>query len=58
VVDATSYAGERTSKNYAFVDAVARKNVEFTMADIRKDSPVLADLESRGAIKIAVQCTT
>jgi carbonic anhydrase len=52
-VAATTYAGERTSKNYAFVNAVARKNVEITMADIRKDSPVLAQMESSGAIKIA-----
>jgi carbonic anhydrase len=52
-VAATTYAGERTSKNYAFVDAVARKNVEITMSNIRKDSPVLAGLESNGAIKIA-----
>jgi carbonic anhydrase len=52
-VAATTYTGERTSKNYAFVDAVARKNVEMTMSDIRKDSPVLAAMESTGAIKIA-----
>jgi len=52
-ITATTYTGERTSKNYAFVDAVARKNVEITMADIRKDSPVLAKMESKGAIKIA-----
>jgi len=52
-VAATTYSGERTSKNYAFVDAVARKNVELTIADIRRESPVLADLESKGAIKIA-----
>jgi carbonic anhydrase len=52
-VAATTYTGERTSKNYAYVDAVARKNVEITMADIRKDSPVLAEMESNGAIKIA-----
>jgi carbonic anhydrase len=52
-IAATKYAGERTSKNYAFVDAVARNNVEITMADIRKDSPVLAAMESTGAIKIA-----
>jgi carbonic anhydrase len=52
-VAATSYTGERTSKNNSFVDAVARKNVEITMADIRKDSPVLAAMESDGAIKIA-----
>jgi carbonic anhydrase len=52
-VEATTYAGERSAKNYAFVDAVARKNVELTVANIRKDSPVLADLESKGSIKIA-----
>ena len=52
-VTATAYTGERTSKNYAFVDAVARKNVEMTVADIRKGSPVLAGMESSGAIKIA-----
>lgn len=52
-VDATTYSGERTSSNYAFVDAVARKNVELTIGNIRKDSPVLAELESSGTIKIA-----
>jgi carbonic anhydrase len=52
-IAATSYTGERTSNNYPFVDAVARKNVEITIADIRKDSPVLAAMESSGAIKIA-----
>src|SRR6202023_1468352 len=52
-VEAATYTGERTSKNYAFVDAVARKNVEITMANIRKDSPVLAEMEANGAIKIA-----
>ena len=52
-VTATTYTGERTAKNYGFVDAVARKNVELTIANIRKDSPVLAEMESKGAIKIA-----
>ncbi|NOJ47291.1 carbonic anhydrase family protein [Bradyrhizobium archetypum] len=52
-VDATTYTGDRSAKNYAFVDAVARKNVELTVANIRKDSPVLAELESKGSIKIA-----
>jgi carbonic anhydrase len=52
-VAATTYTGDRTSKNYAFVDAVARKNVELTIANIRKDSPVLAGIESNGAIKMA-----
>ena len=52
-VEATTATGERTSKNNAFVDAVARKNVEITIANIRKGSPVLAEMETNGAIKIA-----
>ena len=51
-MQATTYKGERSAKNYAFVDAVARKNVEITVADIRKDSPVLAELEAKGMIRI------
>ncbi|MGH8689312.1 MAG: carbonic anhydrase family protein [Burkholderiales bacterium] len=52
-VQATSYAGERSASNYGFVDAVARRNVELTIANIRKDSAVLAGLEASGGIKIA-----
>jgi carbonic anhydrase len=52
-VEATTFDGEKSSKNYAFVDAVARKNVEITIGNIRKDSAVLADMESHGEIKIA-----
>ena len=52
-VDATQYQGERSAKNYGFVDAVARKNVELTMVDIRRRSPVLAEMETAGAIMIA-----
>jgi carbonic anhydrase len=52
-VSATTYTGERTSKNYAFADAVARKNAEFTITNIREDSPILAEMESSGAIKMA-----
>ena len=51
-VQATQYQGERSTKNYEFVDAVARKNVELAMADIRHRSPVLAELETSGGIKI------
>jgi carbonic anhydrase len=51
-VEATEYTGERSANDYAFVDAVARKNVELTINDIRRDSPVLAELETSGAIKI------
>jgi len=51
-VQATTYSGERSAKNYAFVDAVARKNVEMTVAAIRNDSPVLAELAASDTIKI------
>ncbi len=51
-VKATTFQGDLSSKNGAYVDAVARKNVELTIADIRKNSPVLAELESKGTIKI------
>ena len=51
-VDATEYRGERAASNYGFVDAVARKNVELTTADIRRHSSVLAELETSRAIKI------
>src|SRR5215510_4516204 len=52
-VDATVYQGERSASNYGFVDAVARKNVELTMAEIHKRSAVIAALETKGAVKIA-----
>src|SRR5262245_6710242 len=50
-VEATRYQGERSGKNYDFVDTVARTNVELTMADIRRRSAILADLETSGAVK-------
>ncbi len=52
-VKATPYEGERSAKNDAFVDAVARQNVRLTMAAIRSGSPVLAGLEAQGSLKIA-----
>jgi carbonic anhydrase len=51
-VSATEYEGERSAKNYDFVDAVARTNVELTMDHIRRRSPVLRDLESSHKLKI------
>src|SRR5476651_932446 len=45
---ATKYEGERSAKNYAFVDAVARKNVELTIQQIREKSSVLRELEQSG----------
>ena len=51
-VEATGYGGERTSKNDAFVDAVAKTNVRRTVDAIRQRSEVLAGLEKEGKIKI------
>jgi carbonic anhydrase len=51
-VGATHYSGERSSKNAAFVDAVAATNVQRTVAGIRERSSVLAALEQDGKLKI------
>ncbi|AIF48642.1 carbonic anhydrase family protein [Dyella japonica] len=51
-VDATQFSGERTSKNDAFVDAVAATNVRRTVEEIRHRSDVLAGLEKDGKLKI------
>lgn len=42
----------RNSKNIDFVNTVAVKNVEMTIENIRKQSPVLAEQEENGEIKI------
>ena len=51
-VQATAFGGERSAKNPAYVDAVARKNVELTMVHIRGKSVVLRDLKLKHALKI------
>jgi len=51
-VDATVFSGERSSKNAAFVDAVARKNVELTIAQIAEKSAVLKELQTSHALLI------
>lgn len=43
---------ERTSKNAAFVDAVALENVRLTVQNVRTYSNVLRSMEKQGAIKI------
>jgi carbonic anhydrase len=52
-ISATKYDGETSSKNAAYVDAVAHTNVVLGLAEIRRRSPVLEDLEKKGSIKIA-----
>lgn len=43
---------DRTSKNHHFVDHVAETNVHETIASIRKNSPILRQMERDGQIKI------
>ena len=51
-VEATTFPSERTSKNASFVDAVARKNVERTMAQIAEKSAVLKELQASHSLLI------
>ena len=51
-IDTTVYSGDRTSKNAAFVDAVARTHVQQSVKLVRERSPVLAGLEAKGSIRI------
>lgn len=52
-VQATStFSGEKSSKNVAYVDAVAQSNVRLTKEEIRKRSPILKEMESQGELKI------
>jgi carbonic anhydrase len=51
-IKAAAYTGKRTADNPAFVDAVVRKNIELTIANIRRKSAVIAELERSGAVKI------
>jgi carbonic anhydrase len=46
------YSGEKTSSNAEFVHLVAEKNVRITMENIRKKSPIVAQLETDGKVRI------
>src|SRR5215472_1146840 len=50
-ISATTFPGERTSKNPDFVDAVAATNVRRAVEELRQRSSVLAGLEKQGKIK-------
>jgi len=51
-ISATKFEGEMSSKNPAYVDAVASTNVRLGMEHIRRRSPILEKLEKTGAIQI------
>ena len=51
-ITTTKFDGEKSSKNPTYVDAVAQTNVVLTVANIRRRSPILEDLEKKGNISI------
>jgi carbonic anhydrase len=48
----TKFEGEKSSKNPAYVDAVALANVKVAIENTRRRSPVLEELEKKGSIQI------
>lgn len=52
LIDSPKEKELRNSKNIDFVDAVANANVDRTVALIRKNSPILAEMEDSGLIKL------
>jgi carbonic anhydrase len=47
-----NFKGETTSSNQQFVEAVCRTNIELMINEVRKDSPILKEMEDKGEIKI------
>jgi len=52
LVKSQDFTGEKTSKNDAFVEYVAKNNVINTIETIRSKSPILKEMEDKGEIKI------
>jgi carbonic anhydrase len=51
-IPATKFEGQKSSKNPAYVDTVARTNVMLTVENIRRRSATLAELEKKGSIQL------
>jgi carbonic anhydrase len=49
---AKTFAGNKTSKNAEYVEKVAHENVLNTIENIRANSPILKEMETKGEIKI------
>ncbi len=51
-ITSANYSGDKSSKNAAYVDAVARRNVVLGVETIRRRSPILEALEAKKTITI------
>ena len=52
VIKSQNFTGEKTSKNEAFVEYVAKNNVISTIETIKSKSPILKEMADKGEIKI------
>jgi len=52
VAKSQDFAGEKTSKNEAFVEVVSKNNILNTINTIQKKSPILDEMVKKGEIKI------
>ena len=48
----SDYDGDQSSANAEFVHLVTERNVELTIADVRKRSPILKEMEAQGDLVI------
>ncbi|SDE70454.1 carbonic anhydrase [Mucilaginibacter pineti] len=48
----SGFAGEKSSKNPAFVELVAKNNIRHTIQTIKSESPILKEMSDHGDIKI------
>jgi carbonic anhydrase len=53
VAKSKDYSGDKTSKNDAYVEYVAKNNVLNTIETIKAKSPILKEMVDKGEIKIA-----
>ena len=47
-----NYNGDKTSKNKKYLEEVTRTNVNLTIENIRQNSPILREMETKGLIKM------
>lgn len=52
IASSAKFPGDKSSKNYAYVDEVGKNNVLATVKSIRANSPILREMEQKGEIKI------
>jgi carbonic anhydrase len=52
IEQSSDFEGEKSSKNESYVHEVCENNVNHTIQEIRKNSPILKEMEENGEIKI------